>query len=58
MKHVYPLGALFKKGVIAPGMQADLTILNKDPAQSPVDSLLDLRVEMTIINGESAWEKG
>jgi len=46
-----------KRGVIAPGKQADLIVLDKDPTQQPIHSLLDLKVEMTIIGGEIVWKK-
>ncbi|HUL30691.1 MAG TPA: amidohydrolase [Thermodesulfobacteriota bacterium] len=39
-------------GVISPGKLADLVVLNGDPTKIPVDEIKDLKVEMTILNGE------
>lgn len=44
------------RGAIAPGMRADLVALNHDPATLPPDRLSDLRVTMTIIGGDIAWQ--
>ena len=44
------------RGSIAPGMRADLVILNHDPTDLPPDRLPDLRVTMTIIGGSIAWQ--
>ena len=44
------------RGAIAPGMRADLVALNHDPTTLPPDRLSDLRVTMTIIGGNIAWQ--
>lgn len=52
--------ALFEermKGTITPGKLADLVVLNGDPAVLPVDEIKDLRVEMTIVNGEVVYRR-
>jgi predicted amidohydrolase YtcJ len=45
------------KGSISPGKLADLVVLNGDPTKVPIDEIRDLRVEMTILDGEIVWEK-
>ena len=45
------------KGSISPGKLADLVVLNGDPIKVPVDEINDIKVEMTILNGEIVWEK-
>ena len=45
------------KGSITPGKLADLIVLNGDPSSAPTDEIKDMEVEMTILNGEVAWEK-
>ena len=44
------------KGSIAPGKLADMVILSADPLKVPPESLKDIRVEMTIIDGRVVWE--
>ena len=44
------------RGAIAPGMRADLIALNHDPTTLPPDRLSDLRVTMTVIGGNIAWQ--
>ena len=44
------------RGAIAPGMRADLVALNHDPTTLPPDRLSDLRVTMTVIGGNIAWQ--
>jgi predicted amidohydrolase YtcJ len=46
------------KGSIKPGKFADLVVLNADPTKVPVEEIKDIRVEMTILDGEIIWEKG
>ena len=36
---------------------ADLVVLNDDPIRIPSDEIKDVIVEMTILNGEIAWER-
>ena len=44
-------------GSITPGKLADLVVLNGDPSVATDDEIKDIEVEMTILNGEVAWEK-
>ncbi len=44
------------KGSITPGKVADLAVLSGDPITSPTEEIKDIRVEMTILNGEVVWE--
>lgn len=44
------------KGSITEGKLADVVVLSADPLSSPPEELKDIRVEMTVINGEVAWE--
>ncbi len=44
------------KGFVAPGKLADMVILSADPLRSSPEQLKDIKVEMTIIGGEVAWE--
>lgn len=44
------------KGSLSPGKLADLVVLNGDPTTAPIDEIKDIKVEMTIINGEIVWE--
>jgi predicted amidohydrolase YtcJ len=45
------------KGSVSEGKLADLVVLSDDPTTVPVDEVKDIRVEMTIINGEIAWSR-
>jgi len=45
------------KGSISPGKLADLVVLNDDPTKLPVDEIKDIKVGITIIDGEVVWEK-
>lgn len=45
------------KGSISPGKLADLVVLNGDPTKIPIDEINGIKVEMTIIDGEVAWDK-
>ena len=44
------------KGSITPGKLADMVVLSSDPITSPPEQIKDIRVEMTFIGGELAWE--
>lgn len=44
------------KGSIVPGKLADLVVLSADPTRAPLERIKDIRVEMTIIDGEVVWE--
>ena len=45
------------KGSISPGKLADLVVLNGDPTKVPINEIRDIKVKMTILNGEVVWEK-
>jgi hypothetical protein len=45
------------KGSISPGKLADLVVLNNDPTTAPIDEIKDIKVEMTILDGEIVWER-
>jgi predicted amidohydrolase YtcJ len=45
------------KGSISPGKLADLVLLSDDPTKIPIDEIKEIKVEMTILNGEVVWEK-
>lgn len=45
------------KGTISPGKFADLVVLSEDPTELPPAELKEIKVEMTIINGEIVWNK-
>jgi hypothetical protein len=51
------LGTAHELGQIAPGMIADLIVVDQDPYQVPVRSLHKTTVLMTIINGEVVFER-
>ena len=44
------------KGSLASGKLADMVLLSGDPVKSPLESMMDIRVEMTIIGGKVVWE--
>ena len=44
------------RGAITHGMRADLVALSHDPTTLPIERLADLRVTMTIIGGNIAWQ--
>jgi len=44
------------KGSISPGKLGDLVVLNGDPTKDPINELKDMRVEMTILDGQIVWE--
>ena len=46
------------KGTIAPGKLADLVVLNGDPTRLSPNEIKDLKVEMTLIDGEVVWKRG
>lgn len=45
------------KGSITIGKLADMVVLNGDPTKLPADEIKDIEVEMTILDGESVWDK-
>ena len=44
-------------GSIKPGRRADLVVLDGDPTILAPEAIKDIRVDMTIINGEVVWER-
>ncbi|MFC1918681.1 amidohydrolase [Chloroflexota bacterium] len=44
------------KGSIAPGKLADMVLLSNDPTRVPPEDIKDIKVEMTVIDGEVVWE--
>jgi hypothetical protein len=44
------------KGSISPDKLADVVVLNADPTKVPINEIQDIKVEITIINGEVVWE--
>jgi predicted amidohydrolase YtcJ len=44
------------KGTIAPGKLADFAVLSGDPLRAPTSRLADLRIEMTVLNGQIVYE--
>ncbi|MCX5908724.1 MAG: amidohydrolase family protein, partial [Deltaproteobacteria bacterium] len=45
------------KGSIIPGQFADLVVLSEDPTKVPTLEIRDIKVEMTILDGEVVWNK-
>jgi predicted amidohydrolase YtcJ len=45
------------KGSLAPGKLADLVVLSGDPIKLPIDEVKEIKVEMTVLNGEVVWNK-
>ena len=44
------------KGSVTPGKLADLIVVDGDPTTLPPNETKDISVEMTILNGEIAWD--
>ncbi len=44
------------RGVLEPGMLADLVVLAQDPFAAAVSELPDIPVEKTVIGGEIVWD--
>lgn len=44
------------KGSISQGKLADLVLLDADPTRTPRQQIKDIKVEMTIIDGQVVWE--
>jgi predicted amidohydrolase YtcJ len=45
------------KGTITPGKVADFAVLSGDPLSVPAEALTDLKVDMTIIDGQIVYER-
>ena len=46
-----------RRGSIAPGRLADLTVLDGDPLAVSDDALKDLRAELTMVGGRVVWQR-
>jgi hypothetical protein len=46
-----------RTGVLAPGALADVAVLSGDLFGTPTDGLAGLRVDLTLVEGEVAWER-
>ena len=46
-----------RRGVLSPGMDADLVVLSPDPFPLPHDALLSTRVELTMVGGRITFEE-
>ncbi|TWT99665.1 N-substituted formamide deformylase precursor [Botrimarina colliarenosi] len=44
-------------GAIRTGLLADLVVLDRSPLEEPVDSLMEIGVTMTLVNGEVVFER-
>ncbi|MGD9898335.1 MAG: amidohydrolase [Calditrichaceae bacterium] len=44
------------KGMLAPGKLADFIVLSKDVFKIPVEEILDVRVELTVLGGDVVFE--
>ncbi len=44
-------------GSLAPGRLADMTVLDRDIFSVPCDEIADIRVDMTIFNGKTVYER-
>jgi len=44
------------KGSIEPGKLADMVVLSDDPTKVPPNTIKDLKVLMTLVNGKIAYE--
>jgi predicted amidohydrolase YtcJ len=45
-----------RRGIIAPGFDADFTIVERSPDAVPRETVKDLRVLMTVVAGEIRWD--
>ena len=46
-----------QKGVIAPGMLADLTVIDHDLRSIPPEQIRDAKVLRTLVSGRSVYER-
>jgi len=51
----YAIFAEKRRGIISPGKEADLIILNGNPLMAHPDEISDIHVDMTIIDGNIVW---
>jgi predicted amidohydrolase YtcJ len=53
----YAAGMEYRQGRLAPGYLADLVLMDEDPFTCPVERLLELQPDGTMIGGEWVWQK-
>jgi len=51
------MGNANKTGRIAPGMLADVLVLDRNPFKIPITEVHETQVEMALINGEVVYER-
>jgi predicted amidohydrolase YtcJ len=51
-------GAERERGTLAPGMAADLVVLEGDPLTAPIEEVSDLTAKLTMVGGEIVHEDG
>jgi predicted amidohydrolase YtcJ len=52
------LGAQTRRGVLRPGMDADVAVFSADPLACPVDELPDIEVLLTLLGGKAVYDPG
>ena len=52
----YAAGEELTRGMLRPGMLADLVLLDRDVTSAPSDELLTCTIAMTMVGGEVVWE--
>jgi predicted amidohydrolase YtcJ len=45
-----------RRGQLAPGMLADLIVVEPDPLRAPASELRDIRVRLTVVGGRVVYE--
>lgn len=53
----YAAGEEHRKGLLRPGMLADLIAVDTDPFSDPVESVLHTSVLTTVVGGEVRWQR-
>jgi len=54
----YASGEEHLKGAISPGLLADFAVLDRDPAEVPVQELREISVAATVVGGQVVYEAG
>lgn len=52
------LGAQARRGVLRPGMDADVVVFSADPLACPVDELPNIEVLLTLLGGKAVYDPG